>query len=58
MCIAGGIPQGSALSLFLYVLVHVNEMHLQVRHGCLLQFADNTCPTCSGSTTGIMSQAL
>ena len=40
--VMGGIPQGSVLGPLLF-LVYVNDMPLVVKHGCLLQFADDTC---------------
>ena len=33
-------------------------MSLQVQHGCLPQFADDTCLICSRDTPGIVAQAL
>ena len=45
--VLGGIPQGSALGLLLF-LIYVNNKLLQVRHSCLLQFADDTCLICCG----------
>ena len=50
--VLGGIPQGSALGPLLF-LVYVNEMPLTVQHGCLLQFADDTCLICAGDTSDI-----
>ena len=45
--VTGGIPQGSALGPLLF-LVYVNDIPLAVKHGCLLQFADDTCLVCQG----------
>ena len=55
--VLGGIPQGSALSPLLF-LVYVNEMPLQVQHGCLLQFADDTCLISVGDTSDIVAKTL
>ena len=41
------IPQGSALGPLLF-LIYVNDMPLQVKHGILVQFADDTCLICGG----------
>ena len=46
--VKGGIPQGSALGLLLF-LIYVNEMTSIVKFGKLLQFADDTTLICSGS---------
>ena len=43
----GGIPQGSALGPLLF-LVYMNDMAQHVKHGTLLQFADDTALICSG----------
>ena len=53
----GDIPQGSALGPLLF-LVYVNEMPLKVQHGCLLQFADDTCLICAGDTSDIVAKTL
>ena len=69
---AGGHSSGESTWSFLYV--YVNDMPLQVQHGCLLQVADDTCLICyvdipgivaddtclicSGDTSGIVAQAL
>ena len=44
----GGIPQDSALGPLLF-LIYMNEMPSQVRHGRLLQYADDTALICSGA---------
>ena len=45
--VKGGIPQGSALGPLLF-LVYVNDMPSQIKHGKLLQYADDTALICSG----------
>lgn len=47
--VRGGIPQGSALGPLLF-LVYVNDIPLQIKHGQLLQYADDTALLCSGPT--------
>ena len=47
--VRGGIPQGSALGPLLF-LIYVNSMPNQVKHGILLQFADDTCLICCGES--------
>ena len=39
-------------------LIHVNNMRLQVQHGSLLQFADDTCLICCGNTDHDVAQML
>ena len=39
-------------------MVYVNEMPLKVQHGCLLQFADDTCLICAGDTSDIVAKTL
>ena len=55
--VLGGILQGSALGPLLF-LVYVNNMPLQIRHGCLLQFVDGTCLICYGQSPGVVGQLL
>ena len=45
--VVGGIPQGSALGPFLF-LIYVNDMLLKILNRSLLQFADDTCLICYG----------
>ena len=52
-----GILQGSALGPLMF-LIHVNNMRLQVQHGSLLQFADDTCLICCGNTDHDVAQML
>ena len=47
--VLGGIPQGSALGPLLFS-IYVNNMPLQVQHGSLLQYADDTCLICCGDS--------
>ena len=51
------IPQGSALGPLL-ILIYANNMPLQVRHSCLLQFADDTCLICCRQSSTLVSQLL
>ena len=55
--VMGGILQGSALGPLLF-LVYVNNMPLAVKHGCLLQFADDTCLICQGESPAIVGAHL
>ena len=55
--VKGGIPQGSALGPLLF-LVYVNDMPSQIRHGKLLQYADDTALICSGINQDIAHQHL
>ena len=55
--VKGGIPQGSALGPLLF-LIYVNDMPKQVQHGLLLQFADDTCLICYGTTSESVSKLL
>ena len=55
--VKGGIPQGSALGPLLF-LIYVNNMPKQVQHGPLLQFADDTCLICCGSSSESVSKLL
>ena len=49
--VRGGILQGSALGPLLF-LVYVNDMPSQIKHGWLLQYADDTALLCLGATPG------
>ena len=49
MNIARDIPQGSALGL-VCMYMSMTYVPLQVQHGCLLQFANDTCLICSEDT--------
>lgn len=55
--VKGGIPQGSTLGPLLF-LIYVNHMPSVVQHGSLLQFVDDTCLICCGSTVESVSQLL
>ena len=55
--VLGGIPQGSALGPLLF-LIYMNNMSLQVKHGILVQFADDTCLICCGDNRSSVSQML
>ena len=46
--VRGGIPQGSVLGPLLF-LIYVKRMPNQVKHGVLLQFADDTRLICCGT---------
>ena len=53
----GGIPQSRAMGPLLF-LIYVNDMHLQVKHGVLFQFADDTCLICCGEDHSSVSPML
>ena len=53
MDVAGGHSSEECIWSLLYV--YVNDMPLQVQHGCLLQYDDDTR---TGDTPGIVAQAL
>ena len=55
--VRGGIPQGSALGP-LFFLVYVNDMPSQIKHGQLLQYADDTALLCSGANSGEVHRLL
>ena len=55
--VKGGVPQGSALGLLLF-LIYVNAMLSLVKCGSLLQFADDTTLICSGDTYNEVQQQL
>ena len=44
-----GTPQGSALASLLF-LIYINNMPLQIQHGSLLQYANDTYLICCRST--------
>ena len=52
-----GILQGSALGSLLF-LIYVYDMPLLVKHGILVQFADDTCKICCGEDHSSVSQML
>ena len=57
--VKGGIPQGSTSALGpLLFLIYVNNMSKQVQHGPLLQFIDDTCLICCGSSSESVSKLL
>jgi len=53
----GGILQGSALGHLLF-LVYMNTMPSIITAGTLLQYADDTTLTCSGSTPAATTHSL
>ena len=56
--VRGGIPQGSALGPLLF-LVYVNDMPSQIiKHGRLLQYADDTALLCLDATPGDVHRLL
>ena len=55
--VKGGIPQGSTLGSLLF-LVYVNEMPSLVKHGRLLQFANDTTSICSGENHDTVKKRL
>ena len=55
--VRGDIPQVSALGPLLF-LVYVNDMPSQIKHGQLLQYADDTALLRSGATPGDVHRLL
>ena len=53
----GGIPQGSALGLLLFV-IYMNSLPSQLTEGLLLQYADDTTIICSGITPAAVQTTM
>ena len=54
----GGHSSAECTCNWSLLYAYVNDMTLQVQHGCLLQFAYDTCLICLGDTPSIVAQAL